>query len=67
MQHLVFKYFEKRKSGVKSLIMDKKLSNASTHGGKCMKKTRRRYNRDFKISILAELEAGKPLAQVAHE
>ena len=26
-----------------------------------MKKTRRRYDRDFKISILAELEAGKPL------
>ena len=32
-----------------------------------MKKTRRRYDRDFKISILAELEAGKPLAQVARE
>ena len=32
-----------------------------------MKKTRRRYDREFKISILAELEAGKPLAQVARE
>jgi transposase len=32
-----------------------------------MKKTRRRYDRDFKISILTELEAGKPLAQVARE
>ena len=32
-----------------------------------MKKIRRRYDRDFKISILAELEAGKPLAQVARE
>ena len=38
-----------------------------THGGKCMKKTRRRYDRDFKISVLAELEAGKPLAQIARE
>ena len=32
-----------------------------------MKKTRRRYDRDFKISVLAELDAGKPLAQVARE
>jgi len=32
-----------------------------------MKKTRRRYDREFKISILTELEAGKPLAQVARE
>jgi len=32
-----------------------------------MKKTRRRYDREFKISILAELEAGKQLAQVARE
>ena len=32
-----------------------------------MKKTRRRYDRDFKISILAELDAGKPLAQIARE
>jgi len=32
-----------------------------------MKKIRRRYNRDFKISVLAELESGKPLAQVARE
>jgi transposase len=38
-----------------------------SHGGKCMKKTRRRYDRDFKISILDELEADKPLAQVARE
>ena len=32
-----------------------------------MKKIRRRYDRDFKISVLTELEAGKPLAQVARE
>lgn len=32
-----------------------------------MKKTRRRYDRDFKISVLAELDAGKPLAQIARE
>lgn len=32
-----------------------------------MKKTRQRYNRDFKISVLVELDAGKPLAQVARE
>ncbi len=32
-----------------------------------MKKTRRRYDREFKISVIAELEAGKPLAQVARE
>ena len=32
-----------------------------------MKKIRRRYDRDFKISVLAELEPGKPLAQVARE
>jgi transposase len=38
-----------------------------TNGEKCMKKTRRRYDRDFKILVLAELEAGKPLAQIARE
>jgi transposase len=38
-----------------------------TQGGKYMKKTRRRYDREFKISVIAELEAGKPLAQVARE
>jgi len=32
-----------------------------------MKKTRRRYDREFKISVIAELEGGKPLAQVARE
>lgn len=32
-----------------------------------MKKTRRRYDRDFKISIIAELEGGKPPAQIARE
>ena len=32
-----------------------------------MKKTRRRYDRDFKISIIAELEGGKSPAQVARE
>ncbi len=32
-----------------------------------MKKTRRRYDRDFKISIVAELEGGKSPAQIARE
>lgn len=32
-----------------------------------MKKTRRRYNREFKISVIAELKDGKPLAQIARE
>lgn len=32
-----------------------------------MVKTRRRYDREFKISIVAELESGKPLAQIARE
>jgi transposase len=32
-----------------------------------MKRTRRRYDRDFKISIVAELEGGKPSAQIARE
>jgi len=30
-----------------------------------MKKTRRRYDREFKISVVAELESGKPPAQIA--
>ena len=32
-----------------------------------MKKMRRRYDREFKISIVAELESGKPVAQIAGE
>ena len=32
-----------------------------------MKKTKRRYDRAFKISVVAELESGKPLAQIACE
>jgi transposase len=32
-----------------------------------MKKTRRRYDREFKISAVVELEGGKPLAQIARE
>ena len=32
-----------------------------------MKKTRRRYDREFKLSIVAELEGGKPSAQIARE
>jgi hypothetical protein len=32
-----------------------------------MKKMRRRYDREFNISVVAELEGGKPLAQIAHE
>lgn len=30
-----------------------------------MKKTRRRYDRELKISVVSELESGKPLAQIA--
>jgi transposase len=30
-----------------------------------MKKKRRRYDREFKISVVAELESGKPVAQIA--
>jgi len=30
-----------------------------------MKKMRRRYDREFEISVVAELEGGKPLAQIA--
>ena len=32
-----------------------------------MAKMRRRYDREFKISIVAELESGKPLARIARE
>jgi transposase len=32
-----------------------------------MKRTRRRYDREFKISVVAELESGKPLSQIARE
>ena len=32
-----------------------------------MKKTRRRCDRDFKISVIAELESGKTSAQIARE
>jgi transposase len=32
-----------------------------------MKKTRRRYDLEFKISVVTELETGKPLAQIARE
>jgi transposase-like protein len=32
-----------------------------------MKNTRRRYDREFKISVVAELEGGKPPAQIARE
>jgi transposase len=32
-----------------------------------MKKTRRRYDLEFKISVVAELESGKPPAQIARE
>gem|GEM_PF-4087269 len=32
-----------------------------------MKKARRLYDREFKISVVAELEAGKPLAHIACE
>jgi hypothetical protein len=32
-----------------------------------MKKTRWRYDRAFNISVVAEPESGKPLAQIAHK
>ena len=32
-----------------------------------MKRTRRRYDRAFKISVISDLENGKPLAQIARE
>jgi len=32
-----------------------------------MKKTRRGYDREFKISVVSELEGGRPLAQIARE
>jgi transposase len=32
-----------------------------------MKKSRRRFDREFKIAIVAELESGKPLAQISRE
>jgi transposase len=32
-----------------------------------MKKTRRRYDREFEMSAVAELESGKPPAQIARE
>jgi len=32
-----------------------------------IKRTRRRYDRAFKISVVAELESGKPLAEIARE
>jgi hypothetical protein len=34
---------------------------------KHMKKTRRRYDRHFEISAVAEIESGKPLAEIARE
>ena len=32
-----------------------------------MKRTRQRYDRAFKISVVAELESGKPPSQIARE
>jgi transposase len=32
-----------------------------------MKNTRRHYDREFKILVVAELEGGKPVAQIARE
>jgi len=32
-----------------------------------MTKTRRKYDREFKLLIVAELEGGKPLVQIARE
>jgi len=41
---------------VKSFFPGFSCEATSTHGGKYMKKTRRRYDREFKISVVAELE-----------
>jgi transposase-like protein len=46
--------------------VDNELSNKILEGYQ-MKKTRRRYDRDFKISIVVELDGGKPPAQIARE
>ena len=35
--------------------------------GKDMTKKRRRYDREFKVSVVAELEGGKTLGQIARE
>jgi len=32
-----------------------------------MTKTRRKYDREFKLSVIAELDSGKPLVQIARE
>lgn len=36
------------------------MPNGAVH----MEKTRRRYDREFKISMVSELESGKPVAQI---
>jgi transposase len=46
--------------------VDKKLSNANSWKD-TYEEDEAGYDRDFKISVLAELDAGKPLAQVALE
>jgi transposase len=48
------------------LIVDNLLSDKIPYEHQ-MKKTRRRYDRDFKILVLAELEGGKSQARIAHE
>lgn len=35
--------------------------------GGCSEENGRRYDRDFKITVVAEFEVGKPHAQIAHE
>ena len=46
--------------------MDNELSNGNSRR-ESHEKARRRYDREFKISVVAELESGKPLAQIARE
>jgi len=46
--------------------LDKKLSNADSWR-EVHEEDKAALRRDFKISVLAELEAGKPLAQIARE
>ena len=46
--------------------MDNELSNANSWRGS-HEKDQRRFDGEFRISVVAELESGKPLAQIARE
>jgi len=43
------------------------VDNESTHGGEHMAKMRRHYEREFKISFVAELGSGKLLTKIARK